>query len=124
MRGLRVGGAGATLWQLCERAGIMRRVATACVASRASWARRWRRLGGLISPWCLFYGSGMLSAACAFLVTIWVWSGFCGAQGRLRRACAQAVLEPQLALAGWQVSWSAVRRRLNMAADAEATEGI
>ena len=52
---------------------------------------------------------------------------FCAAQGCLHRAYAQAVLEPrltQLALAGWQVSWRAVRRRLNMAADAEATEGI
>ena len=52
---------------------------------------------------------------------------FCGAQGRLCRTCAQSILEPgltQLALAGWQVSWGAVRRRLNMAADAEATEGI
>ena len=51
----------------------------------------------------------------------------CAAQGRLRRPCAQAVLEPvlaRLAAGGWQVSWQAIRRRSNMAADGEATAGV
>ena len=51
----------------------------------------------------------------------------CAAQGRLRRPCTQAVLEPvlaRLATGGWRVTWQAIRRRLNMAADAEATEGF
>ena len=51
----------------------------------------------------------------------------CAAQGRLRKPCAQAVLEPvfgRLAAGGWRVSWQAIRRRSNMAADGEATAGV
>ena len=51
----------------------------------------------------------------------------CAAQGRLHKPCKQAVLEPalaRLATGGWRVTWQAIRRRSNMAADAEATEGV
>ena len=51
----------------------------------------------------------------------------CASQGRLHKPCTQAVLEPvlaRLASGGWRVSWQAVRRRSNMAADAEATDGV
>ena len=52
---------------------------------------------------------------------------FCVGQARLRRPAMQAVLEPglaRLALGGWAVQWLAVRRRLNMAADAIATRAV
>ena len=51
----------------------------------------------------------------------------CAAQGRLHKPSTQAVLEPALSCmfaCGWRIAWQAVRRRLNMAADAEATEGV
>ena len=49
---------------------------------------------------------------------------FCAGQARLRRPAMQSVIEPglaRLALEGWAAQWLAVRRRLNMAADAVAT---
>ena len=51
----------------------------------------------------------------------------CASQGRLRRPAMQAVLEPALArvcTGAWRVTWRAIRRRLNMAADACAAEGV
>ena len=52
---------------------------------------------------------------------------FCAGQARLRRPAMQSVIEPGLArpsLEGWAVQWLAVRRRLNMAADAIAAEAV
>ena len=52
---------------------------------------------------------------------------FCAAQGRLRRPDMQAVIEPglmRLCSEAWRVTWQAVRRRLNMAADSAATEAV
>ena len=51
----------------------------------------------------------------------------CASQGRLRRPAAQAVLEPALArmsTRGWRSTWQAIRRRLNVASDAAATEAL
>ena len=127
VRGLRVGGAGATLWRPCGRTGTMRQVAAAAMAlhgvADSQVAEAWG--AHLAMALVLQLGDGVRRVR-IFGDNLGVVR-FCAAQGRLHRACAQAVLEPrltQLALAGWQVSWRAVRRRLNMAADAEATEGI
>ena len=48
-------------------------------------------------------------------------------RGTLRRVDMQATLEPALGAiyyAGWTLSWQAVRRRLNTAADTVATRGV
>ena len=52
---------------------------------------------------------------------------YCGGTARLQRIQMQAHLEPSLAMVlsqGWQLSWQAVRRRLNQEADASATNGL
>jgi hypothetical protein len=127
VRGLRVGGAGATLWRLCTRAGLMQLVAAACMAlpgvEDSQVAEAW---GAHLAMTLVLRLRCEARRVRIFGDNLGVVR-FCGAQGRLHRTCAQSILEPgltQLALAGWQVSWGAVRRRLNMAADAEATEGI
>jgi hypothetical protein len=127
VRGLRVGGAGATLWQLCIDTGVMKLVAAACMAlpgvEDSQVAEAW---GAHLAMSLVLRLRRVVRRVRIFGDNLGVVR-FCGAQGRLHRTCAQSVLEPgltQLALAGWHVSWGAVRRRLNMAADAEATEGI
>merc|ERR1711884_670952 len=45
----------------------------------------------------------------------------------MRRPAMQSVIEPglmALGVGGWALAWQAVRRRLNMAADAAATEAV
>ena len=51
---------------------------------------------------------------------------YCAGAARLKRVNMQAHLEPNLAAVlarGWQLTWQAVRRRLNQAADTFATAG-
>ena len=52
---------------------------------------------------------------------------YCASEGRLRRPHIQELLEGPLgvvAARGWTLSWTAIRRRLNGAADATTTEGV
>ena len=94
---------------------------------RASAAHRWPRLGGSRLAMGLLLACGTehrrVRASGDNLAVV----RYCAAQGRLRRPAMQAVVEPGLAAlsrGGWDVAWQAVRRRLNVAADAAATEAV
>ena len=128
LHGSRVGGAGAVLWGLDGRSGLLRCLALASMAlpevGDSQVAEAW---GAHLVP-LLLRGQGLggerrvrISGDNLAVVR------HCAAQGRLRRPCAQAVLEPALArvaAGGWRVSWQAIRRRSNMAADGEATARV
>ena len=127
IHGLRVGGAGAVLWGLDARSGLLRRLASASMAlpevtdSQVAEARG-AHLAALLLRGCPD-GERRVRISGDNLSVV----RHCAAQGRLHRPCAQAVLEPvlaRLAAGGWCVSWQAIRRRSNMAADSEATGGV
>ena len=115
------------LWGLDARNGLLRRVASASMAlpevSDSQVAEAW---GAHLAALLLRErpdGERRVRISGDNLAVV----RHCASQGRLRRPCAQAVLEPvlaRLASGGWRVSWQAVRRRSNMAADAEATDGV
>ena len=127
VRGVRVGGAGAVLWRLDARSGLRRRVAVAAMSMPevvdSQVAEAWgAHLVALMLRECPDGGRRVRISGDNLAVV-----RHCAAQGRLRRPCAQAILEPVLAglaTGGWSVAWQAIRRRSNMAADALATEGV
>ena len=52
---------------------------------------------------------------------------YCGSEGRLKRPQIQDLLDGPLgdiAARGWALSWTAIRRRLDGAADVATTEGV
>ena len=127
IHGLRVGGAGAVLWGLDARSGLRRRLASATMAlpevSDSQVAEAWgAHLAALLLRGCQ-EGVRRVRISGDNLSVV----RHCAAQGRLHRPCAQTVLEPvlaRLAAGGWCVTWQAIRRRSNMAADGEATGGV
>ena len=127
VRGLRVGGVGAVLWCMDTRSGLRRRVGAATMAlpwvADSQVAEAWGEHLAMLLLMERSDGDRRIRICGDSLAVVW----HCAAQGRLHRPCAQAILEPvlaRLATGGWRVTWQAIRRRLNMVADAEATEGI
>ena len=127
VRGIRVGGAGATLWRLDDNTGLRVKLAAATMAlphvTDSQEAKAW---GAHLAMRILLKSQGSdrrvringdnLAIVC-----------HCAAPGRLHRPGAQAVSEPALSrilACGWRVAWQAVRRRLNVATEDEATEGV
>ena len=126
--GARVGGAGAVLWGLDGRSGLLRRLASASMAlpdvGDSQVAEAWgAHLVSLLLREHGLRGERRVRISGDNLAVV----RHCAAQGRLRRPCAQAALGPvlaRLAAGGWQVTWQAIRLRSNMAADGEATAGV
>ena len=127
VQGTRVGGAGAVLWGVDPRDGLLTRVASASMALPEVTDSQVAEAWGVHLVALLLRerpdGERRVRISGDNLAIV----RHCAAQGRLHRPCTQAVLEPvlaRLASEGWRVSWQAVRRRSNMAADAEATGGV
>ena len=127
LQGQRVGGAGATLWVLCPWSGRRFCVVTAVVAlpgvDDSQEAEPWGARMALMLV--RERGEGVRRARISGDNLAIV--RYCAHQGRLLRPGTQALLGDaltNLCEGGWQVAWQAVRRRLNMAADAAATEGV
>ena len=125
--GVRVAGAGAVLWAQCDGLSGYRCAARATVAlpaeEHAQVAEAW---GGRVALDLLLRTQADLRLARVIGDNLGVIRYGAG-EARLRRPAMQSVLEPllgRIALAGWGLSWQAVRRRLNGAADALATDGV
>jgi len=124
--GRRVAGAAAILWGP-GRNQPMAQLAVATVklphVSRAPEAEAW---GGTPCTHLVAEGDGETRTARVSGDNLAVVR-FCAATARLRGAEHQQLLERPLAdlhLRGWGLSWLAVPRRMNMAADSLATEAI
>ena len=108
IHGARVGGAGAVLWGVDPRDGLLRRVASASMAlpevTDSQVAEAW---GAHLVVLLLHErpdGERRVRISGDNLAVV----RHCAAQGRLHSPCAQAVLEPalaRLAAEGWRVSW-------------------
>ena len=122
----RVAGAGATLWQH-SATGLPRCIAQAIVAlpgcDNAQLAEAVGCRIALQTLTQLVPGRRAARIVGDNLAVI----RYCAGNARMRRPYLQAQLELGLRNAlqqGWQLTWQAVRRRLNRAADALATEGL
>ena len=122
-----VAGAGATIWEHCLSGGPPRCIATAVVAipwqATAQVAEAIGCRTALEMLHTLKAGRRSARVVGDNLAVV----RYCAGTARLRRATMQAQLEPALAAVaqqGWQLTWQAVRRRLNGAADSLATQGV
>ncbi len=128
--GLRVAGAGAVLWGPEDLHGNRKRVVDARVALPGV------RYAQVAEAWGLRIGIGLLlshratsKGPCRALITgdnLGVVR-YGASQGRLRKPEMQGLLEGplgELALGRWDLSWLAVRRRFNKAADEQATKAV
>ena len=127
MDGPRVAGAGTILWGRHPATEVVHRVAGAAMAfpasGRSQTAEAWgaRMAIDLVCPSGADRRHSPVSGDNLAVVR------FCAGQARLRRPAMQSVIDPGLArlmLEGRGIQRLAVRRRLNMAADAIATGAV
>ena len=128
--GIRVAGASAILWGPEDGQGDRSRLRTAFVALPAE------QYAQVAEAWGLRLGCQLLDkydshslpcrSACVIGDNLPVVR-YAASQGRLHRPHMQALLEhplARLALSAWNLSWMAVRRRFNAAADEAATKAL
>ena len=134
VRGQQVAGAGAILWGPRDDLGSRHRLADASVALPGE------RFAQVAEAWGLRLAGGLLlsNASCVDVARTVLVAGdnlavvrYGAAQGRLHRPEMQGILESilesilaKLPAAGWSISWLAMRRCFNGAADKLATAAL
>ena len=127
IRGTRVAGAGATLWRHDVHGGPPSCIARAQVAIPWDAGAQVAEAFGCCAALSLLEHVDTDPRSARIVGDNLGVIRYCAGTARLRRATMQAQLERSVGnvlARGWSLTWQAVRRRLNTAADVLATSGV
>ena len=127
IRGLQVVGVGATVWEHDIAGAPPRKIASASVAIPWDANAQVAEAIGCRTALMLLSQVQTSRRAARIVGDNLAVVRYCAGTARLRRPSMQSQLEASLQVLlerGWQLTWQAVRRRLNASADALATQGV